>query len=245
MAHDVHRPHDKLFRTVFADQRQAAALLQAHLPESIACHLRWSSLALQDRTFVDDGRRRWRHPTEFAELFAAPVRDWPWVPRFAHVLIDQSQVGPQAVRGRLQGRIALLMMMARYQHRREALRHAARLLAQMLTGGGGEAVRPLVRYLLATQTRNTARRFGDELREAARGAGGDPMTTYAEELIREGERKGHAEGRLEGRVDTIEALLRAGVEWPVIEAATGIDQDALRALRQRLEGSEEGTKEAD
>ena len=88
MAHDVHRPHDKLFRTVFADQRQAAALLQ----------------------------------------------------------------------------------------------HAARLLAQMLTGGGGEAVRPLVRYLLATQTRNTARRFGDELRAAVPGAGGDLMTTYAEEL---------------------------------------------------------------
>ena len=35
------------------------------------------------------------------------------------------------------------MMMARYRHRREALRHAARLLAQMLTGGGGEAVRPM------------------------------------------------------------------------------------------------------
>ena len=173
-----------------------------------------------------------------------PVRDWPWVPQFAHLLIDQSQVGPQAVRGRLQGRIAQLMMMARYRHRREALQHAARLLAQMLTGGGGEAVRPLVRYLLATQTRNTARRFGDELRDAVPGAGGDLMTTYAEELIREGERKGHVEGRLEGRVDTIEALLRAGVEWPVIEAATGIDQDALRALRQRLEGSEEGTKEA-
>ena len=322
MADDVHRPHDKLFRTVFADQRQAAALLQAHLPESIAGHLRWSSLALQDRTFVDDdlldsesdllfsvkrtaghppawlyvllehqsrpdrwmpfrllkyccriwdrarqqypnerrlrpivplvfyqGRRRWRHPTEFAELFAAPVRDWPWVPQFAHLLIDQSQVGPQAVRGRLQGRIAQLMMMARYRHRREALQHAARLLGQMLTGGGGEAVRPLVRYLLATQTRNTARRFGDELRDAVPGAGGDLMTTYAEELIQEGERKGHVEGRLEGRlegrVDTIEALLRAGVEWPVIEAATGIGQDALRALKQRLEGSEERAKEPD
>ena len=322
MAHDVHRPHDKLFRTVFADQRQAAALLQAHLPESIAGHLRWSSLALQDRTFVDDdlldsesdllfsikrtaghppawlyvllehqsrpdrwmpfrllkyccliwerarqqypnerrlrpivplvfyqGRRRWRHPTEFAELFGAPVRDWPWVPQFAHLLIDQSQVGPQAVRGRLQGRIAQLMMMARYRHRREALQHAARLLAQMLTGGGGEAVRPLVRYLLATQTCNTARRFGDELRDAVPGAGGDLMTTYAEELIQEGERKGHVEGRqegrVEGRVDTIEALLRAGVEWPVIEAATGIDQDALRALKQRLEGSEERAKEPD
>ena len=206
MAHDVHRPHDKLFRTVFADPRQAAALLQAHLPESIAGRLRWSSLTLQDRTFVD----------------------------------DQPQVGPQAVRGRLQGRIAQLKMMARYRHRREALQHAARLLAQMLTGGGGEAVRPLVRYLLATQTRNTARRFRDELHDAVPGAGGDLMTTYAEELIREGERKGHVEGRLEGRVDTIEALLRAGVEWPAIEEATGIGQDALRALKQGLAGPNQG-----
>ena len=41
---------------------------------------------------------------------------------------------------------------------------------------------------------------------------------------------------------TIENLLRAGVPWSVVEAATGIDQDALRALRQRLEGSERGDR---
>ena len=58
-------------------------------------------------------------------------------------------------------------------------------------------------------------------------------------------RKVRAEGVLEGQVGTIESLLRAAVRWPVIEAATGIDPDALRALRQRLEGSEEGMKEAD
>ena len=85
--------------------------------------------------------------------------------------------------------------------------------------------------------------------------------TYAEELMQEMARKvraeglqegretglqeGRAEGLLEGQVGTIESLLRAGVRWPVIEAATGIDRDALRALRQRLEGSQEGAKEAD
>lgn len=26
------------------------------------------------------GRRRWRHATEFADLFAPSVREWPWVP---------------------------------------------------------------------------------------------------------------------------------------------------------------------
>ena len=176
MAHDVQRPHDKLFRTVFSDHAEAAALLRAHLPESLAGDLRWSTLTLQDRTFVDpdlrdtesdllfsirrkagappawlyvllehqsrpdrwirfrllkyccriwdrsrqqfprerrlrpivplvfyQGPGRWRHATEFAELFADPVRDWPWVPRFAHLLVDQSRENPQAVRGRLHG----------------------------------------------------------------------------------------------------------------------------------------------
>ena len=81
--------------------------------------------------------------------------------------------------------------------------------------------------------------------------------TYADELMQEMARKvraeglqaglqqGRSEGLLEWQVGTIENLLRAGVQWSVIEAATGIDQDALRALRQRLEGSDEGTREAD
>ena len=48
------------------------------------------------------------------------------------------------------------------------------------------------------------------------------MMTYAEELIREGRQ----EGRQEGQVATIESFLRAGVGWPIIKQATGIDQDA-------------------
>ena len=160
MAHGVQRPHDKLFRTVFADHAEAAALLRAHLPEELACDLRWSTLTLQDRSFVDPDLRgtesdllfsirrkagappawlyvllehqsrpdrwirfrllkyccriwdrsraqfprerrlrrivplvfyqrpgRWRHATEFADS----VRHWPWVSRFAHLLVDQSR----------------------------------------------------------------------------------------------------------------------------------------------------------
>ena len=151
------------------------------------------------------GPGRWRHATEFAELFADSIRDWPWVPRFAHLLVDQSRENPQAVRG-----------------------------------------------LWATQDRDTARRFGQQLRATVSGSGGD-LVTYAEELMQEMARKvraeglqqGRSEGLLEGQVGTIESLLRAGVRWPVIEAATGIDRDALRALRQRLEGPDEGTREAD
>ena len=321
MAHDVQRSHDKLFRTVFADPAEAAALLRAHLPESLARDLRWSTLTLQDRSFVDpdlrdtesdllfsirrkagappawlyvlvehqsrpdrwirfrllkyccriwdrsraqfprerrlrpivplvfyQGPSRWRHATEFAELFADSVRDWPWVPRFAHLLIDQSRVRPQAVRGLLQGRIAQLMMMARYRHRRQALRRAVHLLAELLPQADRDAVRTLVVYLWATQDRDTARQFGEELRATVSGPRGD-LVTYAEELIQEMGRKsreeglqeGREEGLLEGQVGTIESLLQAGVQWSVIEEATGIDRDALGALKQRLQESEKPT----
>ena len=80
------------------------------------------------------------------------VRHWPWVPRFAHLLIDQSQVIPQAVRGELHGRIAQLRMMPRYRHRREALRHAAQLLAEVLPEGDEDAIRPLGNNILGYTT---------------------------------------------------------------------------------------------
>ena len=160
------------------------------------------------------------------------------MPRFEHLLFDQSQVKPRAVRGALRGRITQLMMMAAYRHRREALRSAARLLATLPPEGGETTVRIFVLYLLATQDRGTARSFGEELREAVSGPGGELMT-YAEELIREGRQQGRKKGRQEGRLETIEELLRAGVSWSVIESATGIDQDALRALKQRLAGADD------
>ena len=69
--------------------------------------------------------------------------------------------------------------------------------------------------------------------------------TYAEELIREGREDGLREGELRGQVGTIEKLVQAGVQWSVIESATGVDRDALRALKQRLEGSENGNEDAD
>ena len=47
------------------------------------------------------GARGWHHACEFSELFAADVRQWPGVPRYAHLLIDQTEVGPDEVRGEL------------------------------------------------------------------------------------------------------------------------------------------------
>ena len=48
----------------------------------------------------------------------------------------------------------------------------------------------------------------------------------------EGELKGRQEGELKGRLETIDGLLRAGIGWPVIQSATGIDEQTYRALKR-------------
>ena len=40
------------------------------------------------------------------------------------------------------------------------------------------------------------------------------------------------QGRQEGRLETIEGLLRAGIGWPVIRSATGIDEHTYRTLKR-------------
>ena len=37
---------------------------------------------------------------------------------------------------------------------------------------------------------------------------------------------------LKGRLETIEGFLRAGIGWPVIRSATGIDEQTYRAFKR-------------
>ncbi len=141
-----------------------------------------------------------------------------------------------------------MMMAASRHHVREAVASALRLLGKLPQREGVDVVEVLfrfVRYVTETQDREVARWFGEELRRQVPGPGGDVMRTYAEELLREGRQEGREEGRQEGRqegrIGTIESLLRVGVEWSTIEAATGIGPEAFRALKRRLEEAESGT----
>ena len=59
----------------------------------------------------------------------------------------------------------------------------------------------------------------------------------AREGRQEGRQEGRREGELRGKVQTIEGLVGRDVPWSVIEAATGIDQASLRALKRRLEAA--------
>ena len=63
--------------------------------------------------------------------------------------------------------------------------------------------------------------------------------TYAQELLAEGEAKGRAEGLKEGeqrgeqrgKIEVVEGLLRVGVTWEVIEAATGLNEAGFQTLK--------------
>ncbi len=108
-------------------------------------------------------------------------------------------------------------------------------MGELDRAGQSDLFVPVVRYVIETQEEGTVKGFGEALRRQIPGPGGD-MKTYAEVLIQEGHREGRQEGHREGQVATIESLLRAGIEWSVIEHATGIDQEAFDELRRQTKG---------
>ena len=192
------------------------------------------------------GGGAWRHSTEFADLFPAAVRGWPWVPRFEHVLVDQTSLGPEGVEGGVKGRIAQLLMMAAYgRHAGLAMDAAARLLAALFSGGGVNYIRLFMVYVMATQDEAGALAFDEALRRRGREQGGEIMS-YARQLLEEGRAEGRSQGREEGRgqglaegaqrgkVEVVEGFLRVGVTWDVIEAATGLNEAGFRTLKERL-----------
>ena len=192
------------------------------------------------------GARGWNHSTEFADLFTEAARDLSWVPGFAHELLDQTALEPDGVGGGIKGQIAqLLMMVAFNRHLDAALQLTAQLLPLLRQGGGGvDERRQLYRYLLSTQDRAVVRRLREALRRRESEEGNE-MITYAEELLAEGRAEGRAEGEAKGRaegearkqIEMVEGLLRVGVTWEVIEAATGLNEAGFEALKAQSPGS--------
>ena len=188
------------------------------------------------------GGRAWQHSTKFAGLFPAAVRDWPWVPRFEHVLLDQTGLAPDDVEGTTMGRIVQLLMMAAFgRHGGTALETAAKLAASLVSGGAVDRIRIISLYLFSTQDQVAVDAFDEALRRhGGRQRGG--IMSYAQQLLEEGRAEGKAEGKEEGReeglqrgkVEAVEGFLRIGVGWDVITSATGIDETRFRALKERL-----------
>ena len=182
------------------------------------------------------GERSWSYSREFAELFAESVRDWPWIPRFSHELIDQTGTQPEEVQGELKVRLMQLLLLAAYHPERPWATLVIELLATLSSlpaSGGINYIRVFLRYLLQTQDREIIESFQEALRYQAPVIGDDLMT-YAQELLAEGKAEGREEGRLEERVRMIENLLRLNTAWAMIEEVTGVTEAQFLALKQQL-----------
>jgi predicted transposase/invertase (TIGR01784 family) len=175
------------------------------------------------------GERSWSYSTEFADLFSESMRDWPWVPRFSHELIDQSGLRLEEVQGELKEQLMQLLLMAAYHPASAWMPQVARLLGTLSSlepSGGVNYVRLFMLYILETQEPELAQSFREVLRQQAP-ALGDELMTYAQEL--------RSEGKIQTQVEVIEGLLREGVEWSVIERATGINEAQFQTLKHQVE----------
>ena len=187
------------------------------------------------------GPTGWQHSPQFADLFPAATRDWPWLPRFEHVLFDQTQVSPAQAAGSVRARLLQLTMMHAFSRAvREARARMRPLLDDLEREGsaGQDDMEMFMHYIAETGPEDTPEAMGDILSRTA--AGGELMTS-GERLRQEGRVEGRVEGReegqREGRLETIDGLLRVGVDWSLIERATGIGEQEYRQLRSQPNGA--------
>ena len=200
------------------------------------------------------GAQRWGYEREFADLVTDAAPEWRWVPRFEHLLIDQTEMAAESVTGAVAARLLQIAMMAAFREAPgELLERATRLIGELYRAAGFEEVAKHVEYVLATQPQAHRKLFSEALRTNVPGRGGEVMN-YVEEMIergrregrqegrREGRREGRQEGELKGQVRAIEAFVARDIPWSTIEAATGIDEATFRRLRQRIDAEDNGAE---
>ena len=174
--------------------------------------------------------------------------DWPWLPRFEHLLFDQTQMSPAQAAGSDRVRLLQLTMMHAFNR---AVREARQRMRPLLDdlgregSGGQDDMEMFMGYIMETGPEDTPEAMGELLSRTA--AGGELMTS-GERLRQEGRdemraiaeqrhREGRLEGQREGRLKTIDGLLRTGVDWSLIERATGIGEQEYRQLRSQPDGA--------
>ena len=100
-------------------------------------------------------------------------------------------------------------------------------------GGGQDDIKMFVQYMLDTGPDDTPDVMDEILSHTTAALRGELMRTSGERL----RQKGRDEGRLEGRLETIDGLLRTGVDWSVIQRATGIGEQEYRKLKSQPNGN--------
>lgn len=179
------------------------------------------------------GTRGWRYSTEFSAEFLEAHRTLPWVPKFAHVLLDQTNLAPEAVTGSVRARIAQLLLMAASGHQPDTSLRLVTDLASLPEAGGEGNLGLFISYLAKTQDRERLDTFKQTMHNRGIDIGGELMT-YAEELLAEGRAEGEQRGEQRAKVKIVEGLLQADVAWNIIEAATGLTETTFQELKAQL-----------
>ena len=207
------------------------------------CHRIWEA-DLRDnpgrrslRTIVPvvfyQGTSTWTYSTELSDLFPEATRTWPWIPRFSHVLLDQTTLTPETVTGKVRTRIVqLLLMAASGHHTPEALRLAAALAASPEARDASN-LNLFVQYLTSTQDPEGIDLFDETMKDHGIDIGATLMT-YAQQLME----KGRAEGRMKNQVENVQGFLQAGVAWEVITTATGLTEADFEELKAQMANSQ-------
>lgn len=315
----IAQPHDALFRRVFSEPAQAAALLRETLPAAVRDRFAWNTLRRLPDTFVDErlrrtesdllfevdqpggeppallyvliehqsspdpfmalrllryctsvleaaareapdrkrlppvlpvvfhqGRRPWPYPTSLDGLLGESARELPWGPRLDYLLLDQGAGGTSTVVGSPLGRLAQYLMLALSgpeSERAAALERAVELMRDLWSAERPHDLEAFYSYVFLGKEDPAMVKTVDAMLEEIEARGPDAgLKSVAQYVWENGQRRGRSEGRSEGvqlgerraTVATVEGFVRAGVDWHVIESATGLDRRGFDALKEKL-----------
>ncbi len=324
----IAQPHDALFRRVFSEPAQAAALLRESLPAAVRDRFDWNTLRRLPDTFVDErlrrtesdllfevdqpggepparlyvliehqsspdpfmalrllryctsileaavreaperkrlppvlpvvfhqGRRPWPYPASLDGLLGESARELPWGPRLDFLLLDQGAGGTSTVVGSPLGRLAQYLMLAvsgPESERSAALERAVELMRDLWSAERRYDLEVVYSYVFGGKEDPTVMETVDAMLKEIEARSPDKPKSLAQYVWENGQRRGRAEGRSEGRAEgvrlgerratlaTVEGLLRAGVDWPVIKSATGLDRRGFDALKEKLGSGRSG-----
>ena len=129
--------HDRLFRNVFSDRREAAALLRPHLPRPLADGLNWSTLTLLNRTYIDDDAR-----TSELDLLFTIERGTDEEPLALYVLLEHQSEPNRYMRLRLLKYCCRIWEQAEQEAGRRSCRRPSNGYRMCRKTGGGRFTTP-------------------------------------------------------------------------------------------------------
>lgn len=171
-------------------------------------------------------------------MMAAYRASWPVLRRLVPLLAQLGRVGS------IEDLRQIVVYIAVTTRDAEDWRRFATAVRQEVPTIGGELMNK-AEEMLEVSMEYLAHRARQEVRQEVRQEAREARQEARQAGLEEGREEGLEEGRREVHVEMVENFLEAGVPWSTIEAATGIDQDKLLALKKRVKDATNGATRTD